>query len=76
MYTCFAKAKKTCNNVDCKVAGTVMKILSKPLTLLKCKNSCFNIINPLKGLLDKIKSAFNALKHIGVSTEEIYYEED
>jgi hypothetical protein len=76
MYTCFEKAKPTCNNVDCKVAGAVMKIMSKPLTTLKCQDSCFNIINPMNGLLDKIKTAFDALGSLGVSTEEIYFEEN
>jgi hypothetical protein len=76
MYTCFEKAKPTCNNIDCKVAGSVMKIMSKPLTTLKCQDSCFNIINPMNGLLDKIKTAFDALGSLGVSTEEIYFEEE
>eukprot|EP01080_Neovahlkampfia_damariscottae_P003176 gene3176-5492_t len=79
MGECFKKAKKTCKNDKCKVAGNLMEKLSLPFKVVKCDKSCFNLKFPfektfkkiggdmLKGLkkgLGGVKIAFGSIKSI------------
>jgi hypothetical protein len=70
MNKCFAAAKKKCTTMDCSVAASVMKVMSTPFKVLKCKNSCFNTVNPMSGFMNKIKNAFNALEYVGLESDE------
>ena len=79
MGKCFAKAKKTCTNDECKVAGAVMEKLSSPFKVVQCSESCFKLklgftktfqqigSSMMKGFkkgLKGIKVAFGGIKSI------------